>query len=95
MRRPDDNEKGWLEWIYWTRHGTWCREGAPHTPGGAGPERGERDADVVFAANVSDLGGEQIWAGMIPSGLHGRLVAKGGLSEDNASKLIAKLSKLA
>ena len=92
---PDDNAKDWLRWIYWTRHGTWCREGAPHPPGGAGPERGERDADAVLAANVSDLGGQQIWAGVIPSGLHGRLVVKGGMSEDKASKLIAKLSKLA
>ena len=58
-------------------------------------ELGEKEADRVLAATVEELGGQQIWAGIIPAGLHGRLVVKSGMAEDKASKLLTKLAKTA
>ena len=36
-----------------------------------------------------------MWSGIVPAGLHGRLVLKSGMSEEKASKLITKLAKTA
>ena len=71
------------------------REGAPPHPVDDEQNEYEQRADVVLAASVQTLGGQNIWAGAIPSGLHGRLVARGGLSDAQATKLLAELAKKA
>ena len=88
----DEETKEWLRWIYWTSNGSWDRSRAPVAPGLA-PGTAGTDPDVILAANVTDLGGQQIWAGVLTGGLHGRLVVRGKMSEDKASKLITKLTK--
>ena len=92
---PDEGSANWLKWVYWAHAGTWDREGAPPHPVDDEQNEYEQRADVVLAASVQTLGGQNIWAGAIPSGLHGRLVARGGLSDAQATKLLAELAKKA
>ena len=58
----DEETKEWLRWIYWTSNGTWDRSLAPDAPGLL-PGTVGTNPDVILAANVTDLGGQQIWAG--------------------------------
>ena len=78
---PDETTKSWLRWIYWASQGRWCRKGAPAAPEMDDAEPGEKEADRVLAAAVEELRGQQIWAGIIPAGLRGRLVVKSGMAE--------------
>ena len=92
---PDEESKQWLRWIYWVHQGVWDRAGVPEFPRSVHTEPGMVEADRILAATVEDLGGHQVWSGIVPTGLHGRLVVRSGMSEEKASKLITKLAKTA
>ena len=92
---PDKESASWLKWVYWAHAGTWDMEGTTsHPVDDELNEYGQR-ADMVLAASAQTLGGQNVWAGTIPSGLHDRLVVRGGLSDAQATKLSAKLVKKA
>ena len=82
-----------LEHIYGHKNGSWDRRvtAAPDVDA----RTAEGKADTVLFRNVEALGGEQIWAGTVPRGLHGRLVHKGPMSDEKAPKLITALAKAA